>query len=133
MNMEPKVYNRFNRPPTKKEKGGGEVLVDKAGYVSGQKRIEAIMNAGMNLRESRREEYDSSDGSEPELDPTRNPGFDLADGSSMFRSLRNRLKARKERMDADKRREAEQAQKQLEEDATKFQEGNQPGRNDKDK
>lgn len=77
-------YSWMNRPPTTKEKGGGPVLVDRAGYVPAKKRIEAIMLAGKQLLTARREEYDADinvniDNLIP--DPTRSPGYDLADAA----------------------------------------------------
>lgn len=129
MSMETKVYNRFNRPPRTLEKGGGKVLVDKAGYVSGMKRIEAIMNAGQRLVEARREEYDSSDGSEPELDPTRNPGFDLADATSIARPLGDRLKAQRD--EAKKKAEEKRKAEQDAEDERKYQERRAKEKEDK--
>ena len=89
------IHGRNNPRHATPEDNKGPVLVDRAGYVSGEKRINALMAAGMNLIQSRREEFDSFDGSEPEIDPTRSPGFDMADASMMARSVNSRLRAQK--------------------------------------
>ena len=89
------IHGRNNPRHAVAEKNNGPVMVDRAGYVSGEKRINALMAAGMNLMAARREEFDTYDGTEPELDPTRNPGFDMADVSMMARSVNSRLRAQK--------------------------------------
>lgn len=103
--MEQKVYNRMNPRPATPEKGGGKCHVDKAGYVSAETRIKNLMQAGIDLRDSRRGSYDSEDGSEPDIDPTRNPGYDLADAHEQGMSVAERLRKKKEEMDAKKAKE----------------------------
>ena len=56
----------------------GEKLVETAGYIPAQKRIENLMLAGQRLIMSRQAMYDSNGGEEFDdtipIDPTRNPG-----------------------------------------------------------
>lgn len=89
------IHSRINPRHGVPEKNNGPVLVDRAGYVSGEKRINALMVAGLNLVQSRREEFDSWDGSEPEIDPTRNPGFDMADAHKLAMSTAGRLNSQR--------------------------------------
>lgn len=75
------LYTKYNRPPYKGEINNGKSLVEVAGYISSNKRIEMIMAAGERLIEYRKEQFDYEPDfkGEEELDPTRNPGFDMAD------------------------------------------------------
>lgn len=89
-------YNRF---PLEGEINSGEILVEVAGYVSAQQRIEAIMLAGQRLVESRREmyDYDTDDDLEDDRYPvTRDPGFDLADASQIALDLQRKSRGRKD-------------------------------------
>jgi len=94
-------YERKKNPP---HPGGGGSKVDRAGYISGQKRIENLMNAGARLVQSRREMYDFPDGEVDEdfYDPTRNKNYDLADGTQQMMAAEGRLKAAKIRRDSEK-------------------------------
>lgn len=87
----------FIRPLTEYEPGGGEVITEQAGYVPAKRKIEEMIYAGKRLVESRREQFDSVDDSEPEIDPTRDPNFDLADASILKRQVASRLRAQKAR------------------------------------
>lgn len=70
------------------EKGGGKVIVEKAGYVSANDRIQAIINAGQRLNEYRKEQFHfQADQEVPEdfNDPTVSPQFDeFAAKDAMF-------------------------------------------------
>ena len=48
-------YSRIPAPP---EINSGEKLVETAGYITAQQRIEAILNAGQRLVEFRKEQFD---------------------------------------------------------------------------
>jgi len=71
-------YNRVRQPA---EENDGKTSVDRAGYISAQKRIENIMFAGQRLVQSRREMFDfEGDQFDPSFnDPTRNKNYDMAD------------------------------------------------------
>lgn len=71
-------YERVRQAP---EVNDGKTTVDRAGYISAQKRIENIMYAGQRLVQSRREMFDfEGDKFDPSFnDPTRNPNYDMAD------------------------------------------------------
>lgn len=74
----------YKRKPAPPESNSGEKLVETAGYITAQQRIESILNAGQRLNEFRKEQFDF--GTDEEFDedfedPTRSKNFDLADGT----------------------------------------------------
>lgn len=87
-------YNRVKTPP--------EIIprtskVEKQGYISAEKRIGAIMAAGMRLDSSRREQFDFPDGQVDEsfIDPTRSGNYDMADAFQDGLATQGRLNAQK--------------------------------------
>ena len=78
-------YTKSVRPERCKEVNAGPPLVERSGYVPAKVRIENMMLAGQRLVESRNVRYDF-DGDVDEYfdDPTRSPGFDMADASQMM-------------------------------------------------
>ena len=90
-------YTPYTRPDHPGEVNSGELLVETAGYVSAQKRIEALMHAGQRLVESRRAAYDyepDDDVNEDRYDPTRDPGYDIVDAQNDAAALTARISAR---------------------------------------
>lgn len=73
----------YNRTPSPPEVNNGEKLVEVAGYISAQQRIENIIAAGHRLDTYRKEQYDFQlDGIDEDFeDPTRSKNFDLSDGT----------------------------------------------------
>lgn len=93
------LYTKYSRPPKKAEKGGGKVVVERAGYIPAKARIEAMINAGRRLVAARAKQYHFEDGEEIDedfVDPTVNPAFDefAAKDAEMYveRSLKNAQK-----------------------------------------
>lgn len=78
----PYQEKRFKTPP---EVNSGETLVETAGYISAQKRIENMILAGQRLVDYRKGQFDFPDGQIDESfqDPTRSPNFDLADATQL--------------------------------------------------
>lgn len=76
-----KFATQYERKRQAPEVNDGKTSVDRAGYISAQKRIENIMFAGQRLVQSRREMFDfEGDKFDPSFsDPTRNRNYDLAD------------------------------------------------------
>ena len=82
------------------EKSPGEVnlgknLVEKAGYIPAQARIENMILAGQRLIEHRKEMYDFSDGKDIDenfTDPTRSKNFDMSDAFIMSESIKNNVR-----------------------------------------
>ena len=75
-----------------------ESLVETAGYIPAQVRIENLINAGQRLQESRANEYDLQDGIESDdfvPDPTRQRNYDLADATQDLADANERIKSRK--------------------------------------
>lgn len=86
---------RYTRPDLPLESGGGESLVESAGYIPAQRQIEQFMTAGRRLALARKEMFDFPDGVEREdfTDPTRSPNFDLADAVELGAPAVHRLDA----------------------------------------
>lgn len=81
------------RPHAKLELNDGVSNVETAGYVSAERRITDMINAGQRLVDYRREHFDSVDikpGEDLEIDPTRRPGFDMADASQIIEGFKRR-------------------------------------------
>lgn len=82
--MKLSFYTRFVRPERQLERPDPVELVERAGYIPAKARVESMLAAGQRLV-AFREGYEF--GSEKEVphgyhDPTRDPGFDLADASA---------------------------------------------------
>ena len=77
------------------EFNSGKKLVETAGYIPAQKRIENLMLAGQRLVAHRMELYDCPAGDTFDdtlpYDPTRSGDFDLADGTQMALGVNARL------------------------------------------
>lgn len=87
----------YNKDRAKPEKNSGVSLVEKAGYVSAQKRIESLILAGHRLQESRIAQYDFEHNNLDEDfdDPTRTPGYDMADAFQANLTVQERLRQSK--------------------------------------
>ena len=93
----------YDRPPVKLEINKDEKLVETAGYIPAQKRIENMINAGQRLVDYRKSQYDFDD--EKSIDPDfRDPGrslnFDMADATQLQLSTAERLRASQARQEA---------------------------------
>ena len=98
-------YNRekHTRHP---EVNSGEILVETAGYLSTEKRINNMLLAGQRLMESRRIQYDLEgdyDNEDIDLDPTRDPGYDLADATQAMLSLEQKAESQKPRKETEEK------------------------------
>ena len=90
-------YNRAKHARNRRV-NSGEILVETAGYVSTEKRITNMILAGQRLVESRRTQYDLEGDYESEdidLDPTRDPGYDLADATQDMLGLEQKAESQK--------------------------------------
>lgn len=80
----------------KKEELSSKTVVETAGYLSAERRIMSLIRAGQQLDSFRKEQFDFADGQEIDenfYDPTREPGFDLADASMALNDLNNKQQA----------------------------------------
>lgn len=71
-------------------------VTEQAGWLPVSKQVERLLVAGENLADFRRAVYDFSGEKEVPVDfvdPTRSPGFDLADASEVHDAAMERLKA----------------------------------------
>ena len=88
-------------PFVENEVNTGEYLVETAGYISPQKQIEGMINAGIRLQLARDEEFDLIGDPDVDLDqnfddPTRHPGFDMSDASILANAMLERTHNRME-------------------------------------
>ena len=82
------LQTRYRQDPLVLEEGGGEVLVETAGYVPADVRIREFIEAGIRLGEYRKEAYDFGADEEvdfSEADPFRSKAVDIAEVSSLAR------------------------------------------------
>lgn len=95
-----KIVEIMNYEPPIGEINTGEKIVDDIGYVPADVKIRDMINAGIRLRQSRREDFDVegdiTDDQFNEIgDITRSPGFDMADASQAILNLNNKIGKRK--------------------------------------
>jgi hypothetical protein len=76
------------------EVNSGEIIVETAGYVPADRRIKELIAAGERLIIHRSQfDYDGDVNiDDANIDPTRNPAFDLADASQLSQEVDRRLK-----------------------------------------
>jgi len=80
----------------KKEANHGKRMVETAGYIPAQKRIEQIMQAGQRLMDYRKEQFDFWEQIDESFhDPTRDPNFDMADAFRLAEEANARIRAHK--------------------------------------
>jgi len=96
-------YTRDKRPEKKPEINLGDPIVETAGYRSAEVQISEMLNAGQRLVDYRKQRYEF--GGEEVVppnyeDPTRRPGFDMADGTALAALAADRLKVQQESVEA---------------------------------
>nr|QJB18824.1 MAG: hypothetical protein [Microvirus sp.] len=94
----PIFKNRYTNPPEfHSEVNSGQKLTETAGYISREKRITELIQAGQRLDNYRQAHYDSDEvEGEPNIDPTRKPGYDRAEGTETLHAVKEMLKKAKE-------------------------------------
>lgn len=83
-------------PAKKMEKNTSPSMTEQAGYVPTDRKIKEFFECGVRLKEARAAQYDFPPGVEPKedfSDPTRAPGFDLADATQMARQAEAKVLA----------------------------------------
>jgi len=91
-----KLFTQWRRPPRNPEVMDPLTITESAGYVPSKVQIENLIMAGKRLQSFRKEMYDFPDGAnvdESYEDPTRGPGFDLADATRIARDVDQRIRA----------------------------------------
>lgn len=94
MEFQTKYQNRVS----KHEINLGPKKVETAGYIPPKRQIEEMIMAGRRLNEAREDMYDFPDEKsiDPNFtDPTRDPGFEMADASRLAREAEHNLKRSK--------------------------------------
>jgi len=74
---------------------GAVSRTEKAGYLPAKKIIEQMVMAGLRLKAFREDHYDLGEQDEDDgesIDPTRSPGFDMADASQIALDLNRKLR-----------------------------------------
>lgn len=86
---------KYSRPKKIPEKNSGERRVETAGYISAQKRIENMIQAGQRLKDYRSEQFDfvNEEPDESYDDPTRKKNFDMAEAFQYNESIKARQKS----------------------------------------
>jgi len=80
-----KIYDFQNLPPSDPEKNDGELIVEIGSYIPAKQQIESFIQSGRNLQAARQGRYDfEGEVDEDFTDPTRSPGFDMADASQLL-------------------------------------------------
>lgn len=93
-----KFQTPYQKNKSKLEIPTGKSKVEKAGFIPAKRQIEGLINAGQRLALSRLEQFDFEGDKIDEnyIDPTREPGFDLADASKIALEVEARLLQTKE-------------------------------------
>lgn len=93
------IVKRYEYLPPKGEENDGELLVETAGYIPADVKIESMIDAGQRLVQFRSGYEFEPDEEVPEdyLDNTRNPNYDLADATADLAAAQARLDALKAR------------------------------------
>lgn len=103
------LQTRYALAPRSYEAGGGEKLVETAGYIPAEIQIRQMIDAGIRLGEYRQELYDIANGEDdPEvipIDVTRSGNYDLADASTDIRRVEARLTKKKEEEKVEEKKE----------------------------
>lgn len=93
-------FNRkYDRIKQKPEKNSGKMRVELKGFISNEKRIQNIIDAGNRLMTARAMQYDFQPGEkidEDLVDITRTPGYDPADATQQMLAVESRVKEKKE-------------------------------------
>jgi len=114
---QPKVYGRWNRPARQGELNLGEKIVETAGYIPPKIQIENMIAAGQRLADYRSGLYSNEpEKKEPAIDPTRSPGFDLADATQLGRAALERIEEAKTNVQLAKEKLAKENADQAEKD-----------------
>jgi len=91
-----KLFTHWRRPPKHPEEMDPLTKTESAGYIPPKKQIENLIEAGRRLQEYRKEMYDFPEGEDVDEsyeDPTRGPGYDLADFSRDKQGLVEKVRA----------------------------------------
>ena len=99
------VAKNYDRIKQKPEKNSGKMRVELQGYISNEKRIQNIIDAGNRLMTARAMQYDFQPGEkidEDLVDITRTPGYDPADATQQMLGIESRQKAAAEKAAAEK-------------------------------
>lgn len=88
-----KTLRKCDYIPPEGEINEGKILVETAGYIPADAKIESMILAGQRLVDFRQgyEFGDDDDIPDDYIDPTRNPGFDLSDASILEAEANARL------------------------------------------
>lgn len=108
-------YTQFKRPKDAPEINTGEDICEKTGYVPANVIIENMIYAGQRLDLARSDMYDFKDEEDIDhdyIDPTRAPGFDLADASAIGMQVSSKLSEQRKLFEEEKRIREEDEKKQ---------------------
>lgn len=96
--MESFVYSKYVRPKKVLEKNSGIVLMERSGYIPIKERIKAIMNAGLNLKMARMEQYhfpEEKNFPDDFMDPTIRKDYDIFCAMDDTKEIERRLEVQR--------------------------------------
>lgn len=112
-------YSIVKRPKKIGEINEGPRLVETAGYMTAQQRIENIIDAGERLVQARKEAYDFPPGEKVDenyIDKTRTAGYDYFDAHEDLQTVEERIengkKNKKEEIKSEEKKEEKESGKQ---------------------
>jgi len=118
----------FNTPYKRIRQGGeknsGEIITESAGYIPAKIQIENLIDAGMRLIQSRRENFDYGNDdqiSENITDPNRIPNFDMADASALIKGLEQTKIEKEKEQSFKKSEELKKKNEKMEKDALELE------------
>lgn len=90
-------YSQSNLPPAQPEINSGEYILELDGFIPLRLQLLQLQAAGQRLKEFRAEAFDFATGEVDDNfhDPTRNPGFDMADASLILSEIEERFVKRR--------------------------------------
>jgi len=118
----------FNTPYNRIRQGGeinsGEIITESTGYIPAKIQIENLIDAGMRLIQSRRDNFDY--GTDDKInsnitDPNRIPNFDMADASALIKGLEQTQMEKKKESDLKKSEEIRLKKEKKEKDALELE------------
>lgn len=90
-----KFQTKYERYLMTREKNLGETMTERAGYIPPKIQIEQMILAGVRLDQQRKDLYDFTEDQEDDgtfMDPTREPGYDLADASVQAKQVEDNIR-----------------------------------------
>lgn len=110
------MFARNKKPVSRNVEYSRDNVVERAGYITTQKRVENIINAGKNLADFRKQIYTNElESSEPEINRAARKDYDFADFHNDAKELNRRIKEKFSQQKMAEEKKREEAKKALRE------------------